>query len=360
MHGPGKGGPGKTTTTGNIGAAIALEFLRHDILRMLHELLVNIRSYESEEQQEKWEMRVWQQMLSVLLQEQAWSADNLLPVLQRTGVPADRHTHLIDSTLERQSVNKVLIFELDPQLNTSKVVGMTAATDGQKTAYDIFLNPWAGVDYAIQPTLFGMDIVQGRGDMYGMETLLAGPEEIRREYRLDDALRQAKGSEQYHISKQIIKKYPLILLDVPPTLGLITLNAMVASDFIVAIIDMGALAIDALDQLWPRLTLAQRIQEANNGHQVELGGIICNKYDQRPGFLDQCVLAEGTIRQEHGDKVFDTIIPYNPRIFDSPTLRMPVQYNDPKGSPTKAAITAYTSLAQEYIQRFKLLDLLDA
>lgn len=353
VHGPGKGGPGKTTTTVNLGVAIALEFFRQEVQSLLHSRLINTRSYDNE-RQGKWERRIIQQILSVLLQEQALSSENLQPIMQRTGVPAARQPLLIDAIVELQSTNHILVIELDPQLNTSKGLGLTI-TPEQKTAYDVMLNPWAGVEYAIKPSLFGVDLIQGRADMYALDTTLTSPEEIRREYRLDDALRQATGSETYRISQQVVDKYRLVLLDPPPTLGLLTLNAMVAADFVVAVIDMGAFSIDALDQLWPRLRLAQRIQQANHGHSVELGGIVCNRYLQQAGYIDQCVLAEHTVRQEHGDKVFTTIIPQNPRVFDSPTLRIPVQYNDPKGAPTKAVSSAYANLAQEYIERFDLL-----
>lgn len=352
MHGPGKGGPGKTTTSLNEATALALEFLKQRLLEIFRECLSGAR--QDQEKQEKLEGRLVQHLISILLQEQALLSENIQPILQRNGIPAELQGPLISKIEEAQSVIEILLVEMDPQLNTSKGLGLTLE-DGQSTVYDVLLNPWAGIDYVVRHSLFGVDILQARGDMYAVEITLAGGEEVRREYRLDDALRQAEGSEQYPITQQAIDKYRVVIIDPPPTLGLLTLNAMVASDKIVTVIDLGAFSLQSLDQIHGRLNIAQRLQRANKGHTVELAGILCNRYIQQAGYIDQCVAAEGSVRSEYGDLVFETIIPQNPRIFDSPTVGVPVQYNDPKSTVTKNASAAYAALAQEYIRRFQLL-----
>jgi len=353
MHGPGKGGPGKTTTSLNVATALALEFLKQRLLEIFRECISGAR--QDKEKQGKLETRLVQQLISALLQEQALLSENIQPILQRNGIPAELQGPLTSKIEEAQAVIEILLIEMDPQLNTSKGLGLTLE-DGQSTVYDILLNPWAGTDYVVRHSLFGVDILQARGDMYAVELTLAGGEEIRREYRLDDALRQAEGSEQYPILQQAIDKYRVIIIDPPPTLGLLTLNAMVASDKIVTVIDLGAFSLQSLDQVHGRLNIAKRLQKANKGHTVELAGILCNRYIQQAGYIDQCVAAEGSVRREYGDLVFETIILQNPRIFDSPTVGVPVQYNDPRSTVTKHASAAYAALAQEYIRRFQLLD----
>lgn len=351
MHGPGKGGPGKTTTSLNLATALALEFLKQRLLEIFRECIPEVRQNQS--QQEKLEARLIQQLISALLQDQGLSEENIQPILQRNGVPAALHETLITKIMKAQTVIEIAVVEMDPQLNTSKGFGLTVQ-EGQKTVYDVLLNPEFGIDYMVRPTLFGVDLLQARGDMYAVEITLAGGEEVRREYRLDDALRQAEGSEQYSIVQQAVDKYRVIIIDPPPTLGLLTLNAMVAADKIVTILDMGAFSLQSLDQIHMRLPIAQRLQRANKGHTVELAGILCNRYIQQAGYIDQCVAAEKSIRSEYGTLVFETIILQNPRIFDSPTFSVPVQYNDAKSTVTKHAIASYTALAQEYIQRFQL------
>ena len=353
MHGPGKGGPGKTTTSLNVAAALALEFLKHRLMEIIRKDIPEVR--QNQEAQDKLETRLVGHLISAFVQEQALLAEIVQPVLHRNGIPAQLQGPLISDIEKAQSVIDVLLIEMDPQLNTSKGLGLTLEK-GQNTVYDILLNPWAGIDYAVRHSLFGVDILQARGDMYAVELSLASGEEIRREYRLDDALRQAEGSEQYPIQGQAIDNYRVIIIDPPPTLGLLTLNAMVACDKVVTVIDLGAFSLQSLDQVHGRLQIAQRLQKANRGHNVELAGILCNRYMQQAGYIDQCVAAEGSVRSEYGDLVFEAIIPQNPRIFDSPTVGVPVQFNDPRSTVTKNASAAYAALAQEYIERFHILD----
>lgn len=220
--------------------------------------------------------------------------------------------------------------------------------------YDVLHNPQYGIEYAVQATQFLVDILPAAGDMSDIDDLSSTKDPLkalRREYRLDDALRRAKGTRDYPISQQAIERYRVILIDPPPTLGVMNLQTMTAADLAVCVIDMGRFASDALDQFEARLELVQTICD---GHTIVLGGVLCNQFSNQKGYVDQCVAAEQSVRGRYGDRVFQTIIPENPRIFDAPSFSRPVQYHESQSSTTKAATLAYTKCAREWIERFSL------
>lgn len=342
--GPGKGGPGKSTTGFNLAVALALEFMRQAWREILH---AGLGSNQQEEQQSALVERIVTSLMAVQLTQQR-TKQNIIQILLRHKVPEQIILAITDELEEVALYAEVLLVEIDPQLNSRKALDVPRE-EGERTVHDVLLNPQFGIDYAIRHSRFGVDILPGAKTLSDLELDLGGGTSIRREYRLDDALRRARGSDQYPIKQQAIERYRVILIDPPPTLAMLGLNSMVACDKALIVIDMGDFANDAIEQYVERLQLVK--DQISVDHPVVLGGIICNRYYKQEGYYEQCKASEDFVRKHYGDLVFKTIIPQNSKIFNSPTHRVPVQYNDPSSSTTRVAIGAYMGLAQELIRR---------
>jgi chromosome partitioning protein len=155
----------------------------------------------------------------------------------------------------------------------------------------------------------------------------------KRSYLLHDALRQPA-----------IDNYDLdyILIDCPPSLSLLTVNAMVASDSVLVPLQSEFFALEGLSQLM--LTIREVRQTANPNLRIE--GVLLTMYDVRNN-LSQ--LVEKDARDTLGDLVFKTIVPRNVRVSEAPSYAMPVISYD----PTSKGSIAYRALAQEMVERFK-------
>jgi chromosome partitioning protein len=242
---------------------------------------------------------------------------------------------------ELSPYNRPILLEMDSQENASRGIG--ARTEpGAKSMQDVILNPQYGIEYALHSTDFGVDVVPAVWRMADLEIALTSGRELRREYRLYDALRQAKGSKDYPIEAQAIDQSRLFIVDCPPNLGMLAINAFVAADSILVVLDMGVYAWDAIEELELRLEEIEKINP-----NARIAGVICNKFDARSGYKDTCLAIEEEARRRYGDLVFKTKIPVNARIFDAPAFNVPVQFNSPDNVSTKTATALYDQLAEE-------------
>ena len=220
---------------------------------------------------------------------------------------------------------RVLIVDIDPQGNASTGLGIDVS-DRVPGAYEMVMGE-ATLDQATRPTMVpGLSIVPAVVDLSGAEVELA--EMARREYRLRAALAER------------IAGYDYLLIDCPPALGLLTVNALVAADALMVPLQCEFFALEGLSLL---LRTVQRVRQHLNP-TLEMLGVVLTMYDKRNNLSAQ--VAED-VRAFLGDKVYETVIPRNVRVSEAPSHGRPVLLYDMKC----AGAQAYIHLASEVLRR---------
>ncbi|MEY8838700.1 ParA family protein [Cribrihabitans sp. XS_ASV171] len=223
---------------------------------------------------------------------------------------------------------RVLIVDLDPQGNASTGLGID---DRPATTYELLLGD-DPLDQVIQTTdVDGLSIVPATVDLSSADIELYSNE--KRSFLLHDALRQT-DMQAYG--------WDYILIDCPPSLNLLTVNAMVAADSVLVPLQSEFFALEGLSQLM--LTIREVRQSANPDLRIE--GIVLTMYDRRNNLSQQ---VEKDARENLGDLVFATRIPRNVRVSESPSYAMPVLSYDPQS----LGATAYRELARELLRKHK-------
>jgi chromosome partitioning protein len=222
-----------------------------------------------------------------------------------------------------------LLIDIDPQGNASTGLGI-ARVERQLSIYEVLMGQ-ATLKEAIQPTRIPkLSILPATVDLSGAEVELIGAE--RRNYRLKDAIDNysAHGSSPFSY----------VLIDCPPSLTLLTVNAMAAADAVMVPLQCEFFALEGLSQL---LNTIELVREGLNP-TLELQGIVLTMFDKRNKLSDQ-VAAD--VRGHLGDKVYNTVIPRNVRISEAPSHGLPALVYDLKCPGSQA----YIKLASELIQR---------
>lgn len=220
---------------------------------------------------------------------------------------------------------QVLLVDLDPQGNTTSGLGVDKSQVTQ-CVYNALLEGVPLEEIIIPDVCDGLDLVPATINLAGAEVELVS--EMARENRLKDAVGAMRG------------KYDYIFVDCPPSLGLLTVNALVAADKLIIPIQTEFYALEGVTKL---LESMKRVKSRLNS-QLDIFGILLTMYDGRTT-LSRQVAAE--VRNYFGAKVFETIIPRTVKLSESPSYGMPITQYDPTG---KGAI-AYTNLAKEVIER---------
>ncbi len=222
-----------------------------------------------------------------------------------------------------------LVLDIDPQGNASTGLGIPRP-ERKLTTYDVLMGE-ATIAEAVMPTRIpGLALVPSTVDLSGAELELISV--ARRNDRLKDALR-AFADEQPD-------RFSYVLIDCPPSLTLLTVNAMVAADAVVVPLQCEFFALEGLSQL---LKTIERVR-ANLNPGLEIQGIVLTMFDKRNRLSDQ-VAAD--VRKHMGDKVYKTIIPRNVRISEAPSHGLPALVYDLRCPGSQA----YIKLAGELIQR---------
>lgn len=237
---------------------------------------------------------------------------------------------------------RVLIVDLDPQGNASTGLGIGRA-DRKVSAYDVLIGS-ALIEDAVVPTKVpGLDIVPSTMDLLGAELELASVP--RRSHRLRDAL--ARMPRSGHVrndsekEREMTKRpYTYLLIDCPPSLNLLTINAMTAADAILVPLQCEFFALEGLSQL---LRTVERVKTSLNP-RLEIQGVVLTMFDQRNKLSDQVAT---DVRQHLGDKVYRTVIPRNVRLSEAPSYGKPALVYDHRCAGSKA----YMKLASELIRR---------
>lgn len=218
----------------------------------------------------------------------------------------------------------VLIVDLDPQGNASTGLGIERSAR-KINSYHVLIGESAVADAVLPTGIPGLFLVPSGVDLSGAEVELVDMD--RREWRLKQALANIAG-------------YDYVLIDCPPSLTLLTLNALVASDAVMVPLQCEFFALEGVSHL---IATIDRVRQAFNP-RLELQGIVLTMFDKRNNLSDQ-VAAD--VRGFFGDKVYKTIIPRNVRISEAPSHGKPVLLYDVKSSGAEA----YIHLASEVLKR---------
>ena len=224
---------------------------------------------------------------------------------------------------------RVLLVDLDPQGNASTGFGVEPA-DRRYTTYDLLIDD-APLEKVITATAVpNVWLCPANADLSSADMELVANE--KRSFLLHDALRQ--------VAMQSFA-FDYVLIDCPPSLSLLTVNAMVASDAVLVPLQAEFFALEGLSQLM--LTIREVRQTANRNLRIE--GVVLTMYDVRNNLSQQ---VEADARATLGEVVCRTMIPRNVRVSEAPSYAMPVLSYDPssKGS------VAYRALAQELLSRY--------
>lgn len=225
---------------------------------------------------------------------------------------------------------KVLIIDLDPQGNASTGLGVLPK-ERTRTTYEFIMGE-APAEQVIQPTdVPDLHIVPATSDLSSADLELGSVE--KRVFYLRDALRSPEG---------LRLSYDYILIDCPPSLNLLTINAFVASHSVLVPLQAEFYALEGLSQLM--MTLRQIRQSANPDLRTE--GVLLTMFDKRNRLARQ---VEVDARENLGDLVFETVIPRNVRLSEAPSFGMSILDYD----PTSKGSEAYQDLANEILIRAK-------
>lgn len=218
---------------------------------------------------------------------------------------------------------KVLLVDIDPQGNATTGLGVDKP-DGLPTTYAVLIGE-ASIEEIIQPTQCdGLDIVPSDRNLVAANIELIDVPE--REWRLSQRLRGPSAI------------YDFVLIDCPPALDLLTLNALVAADSVLIPIQCEFFALEGISQL---LDTIDRVRDAF-GHHIEIEGILLTMFDDRTNLARQVAQ---DLKEFFGDQVFQTIIPRSVRLAEAPSHGKPILLYDPRSRGAES----YIKLAKEVL-----------
>ena len=227
------------------------------------------------------------------------------------------------ATLLAKNGRKVLIIDADPQGNATS--GLGAEKDVEYSTYDILVND-VSFDEVIQDTIIkNLKICPSNMNLAGAEVELVSM--MSREQRLKEKL------EDYR------EKFDYILIDCPPSLGLITLNAFTASNSVLIPVQCEYFALEGLGQLINTINLVKK----HLNKEIYIEGALLTMYDIRTNLSNQVVKE---VKKYFDNKVYKTVIPRNVRVSEAPSYGMPITEYDPRSKGAKS----YTKFAKEFLK----------
>jgi chromosome partitioning protein len=222
---------------------------------------------------------------------------------------------------------RVLLFDLDPQANATSGLGLEKAEGG--SAYRVLLGE-GGLLEKIRPTAFErLEMIPSEVDLCGVDFELA---------RAENHLERVAQALQPVVESQ---RFDIMLVDCPPSLGILTLNAFVAADGVLVPLQCEYYALEGISML--NRTMSQ-LHDTGVNPRLELAGVVMTMYDGRTKLSNQVVTE---VREHFGERVFETMIPRSTRLAEAPSFGKPIIHYDKYS--TGAA--AYELLAQEFLSR---------
>ncbi|HWC15218.1 MAG TPA: ParA family protein [Actinomycetota bacterium] len=233
-----------------------------------------------------------------------------------------------------QRGHRTLVVDVDPQGNATTGVGIDRGAV-ERSSYDLLTGAATLDDTAYPTAVDGLDCVPATVDLAGAEIELVGS--LAREHKLAEALAGAAGA------------YSVVFLDCPPSLGLLTINALVAAQDLIVPVQCEYYALEGLGQL---LNTAERVRRSLNP-ELRISGVLLTMYDARTKLSSQ---VSDEVRAHFGDLVFKSVIPRSVRLSEAPSFGEPVITLD----PTSRGSISYKLLAAELEARYRLAPRTDA
>ncbi|MGH1398600.1 MAG: ParA family protein [Alphaproteobacteria bacterium] len=255
-------------------------------------------------------------------------APRLLAIANQKGGVGKTTTAINLATALAAIGKRVLLVDLDPQGNASTGLGVRRSVI-RNSAYDVLFGDCEVYEAAVATKVPRLSVVPSSIHLSGAEIELVTAE--NREYRLRDALRKPLP-------------YDYVILDCPPSLNLLTLNALVAVDSVLVPLQCEFYALEGLSHLTKTV---ERVKRSFNA-ALDIHGVVLTMYDQRNNLT---AMVEQDVRGHFGDKVYQTVIPRNVRLSEAPSFGLPAIVYDMKSSGAQA----YIKLASEIIKRERKL-----
>ena len=241
---------------------------------------------------------------------------------QKGGVGKTTTTVNLGTILAKKG-KKILLIDADPQGNATSGLGVEKEVD--ISTYDILVND-SQIQEAIQDTIIkNLKVCPSNMNLAGAEVELVSM--MSREQRLKEKLEEIKD------------KFDYILIDCPPSLGLITLNAFTASDSVLIPVQCEYFALEGLGQLLNTINLVKKHLNKN----IQIEGALLTMYDMRTNLSNQVVKE---VKKYFEDKVYKTVIPRNVRLSEAPSYGMPITEYDPRSKGAKS----YQKFAKEFLK----------
>ncbi len=225
---------------------------------------------------------------------------------------------------------RVLILDLDPQGNASTGLGI-APNLRQSSVYEVLMGERPLIDTVMPTALPRLSIVPADADLSGIELELGTA--AGRSFRLRDAFKPLREDTSPD-------RFTYVLIDCPPSLNLLTVNAMAASDAVLVPLQCEFFALEGLTQL---IRTIERVRTSLNP-TLEIQGVVLTMYDRRNALSEQVAK---DVRTHFGEKVYETVIPRNVRVSEAPSFGKPVLIYDLKCAGSQA----YIKLARELVAR---------
>ncbi|HEY0438131.1 MAG TPA: AAA family ATPase [Phenylobacterium sp.] len=222
---------------------------------------------------------------------------------------------------------RVLLVDSDPQGNASTGLGIGRALR-KHTLYDVLMGERDLAEAVVTSSVPGLDVVPADPDLSGVEMELVN--DPRRSFKLRDALDAVRQAGQY----------TYVLIDCPPSLNLLTVNAMAAADAVLVPLQCEFFALEGLSQLMRTIDLVH----ASLNPKLEIQGVVLTMFDRRNSLSAQVA---NDVRDHFGETVYQTVIPRNVRVSEAPSFGKPALVYDLKCAGSQA----YLKLAREVVLR---------
>jgi len=248
----------------------------------------------------------------------------VISIANQKGGVGKTTTSINISTILAKKGKRVLLIDADPQGNATSGIGIEKKTE--KSIYDVIIEETKIEEVVLETQVKNLKICPSNINLAGAEVELVSM--MSREYRLKERIEEEK------------ENYDYIIIDCPPSLGLITLNAFTASDSVLIPVQCEYYALEGLEQLMNTVNLVKK----HLNKELELEGAVLTMYDARTNLSNQVVKE---VKNYFEDKVYKTVIPRNVRLSEAPSFGMPISLYDPKSKGAKC----YDKLVKEILKK---------